>query len=228
MKTTNTQYGGGRPVKEQHPTWRDSDLVALDLEGSGAQDRDQEAILEIAVVPIIAGTAAVAHAYHTLVNPGRPVPRRPWISPGLTNTVLAHAPPISEVEPHLAQRLNGTIIAGHNIGVDWRLLHRRCPIITPAALLDTMKLSRHLGLTTAHGLGALIDHFGLADTVTTAAVGSQPHRALWDTVAAATLLGTLADHLTPHASLPDLLTIAAVPLGDQHSTATGEPTLFDL
>jgi hypothetical protein len=35
--------------------WNDAPLVALDLEGSGAQDHDDEAILEIAVVPIISG-----------------------------------------------------------------------------------------------------------------------------------------------------------------------------
>ena len=35
--------------------WTTAPLVALDLEGSGAQDRDNEAILEIAVVPITAG-----------------------------------------------------------------------------------------------------------------------------------------------------------------------------
>ena len=56
-------------------------LVALDLDGTGAQDRDAEAILEIAVVPITDGRPSLDHSYATLVNPGRPVPRRPGSPP---------------------------------------------------------------------------------------------------------------------------------------------------
>jgi len=33
-------------------TWRDADPLALDLKGSGPQDGDDEAILEIALVPL--------------------------------------------------------------------------------------------------------------------------------------------------------------------------------
>ena len=72
--------------------WTTGILVALDLEGSGAQDHDDEAILEIAVVPITAGQPDISASYSTLINPGRPIPRRPWISPGLTTAVLAAAP----------------------------------------------------------------------------------------------------------------------------------------
>lgn len=72
--------------------WTTAPLVALDLEGSGAQDGDNEAILEIAVVPITAGQPDTTSAYTTLINPGRTIPRRPWISPGLTTAVLATAP----------------------------------------------------------------------------------------------------------------------------------------
>src|SRR5712692_1378687 len=102
--------------------WTGASLVALDLEGSGAQDHEDEAILEIAVVPLAAGQPDTAAAYTTLINPGRRIPRRPWISPGLTNTALAAAPTPAEVEPELAHRINGHILVGHNVGVDWRLL----------------------------------------------------------------------------------------------------------
>jgi DNA polymerase III subunit epsilon len=45
--------------------WQQARLAALDLEGSGAQDRDDEAILEIAVVPITGGQPDTASAYCT-------------------------------------------------------------------------------------------------------------------------------------------------------------------
>ncbi len=35
--------------------WTSASLAALDLEGSGAQDHEDEAILEIAIVPLAAG-----------------------------------------------------------------------------------------------------------------------------------------------------------------------------
>jgi DNA polymerase III epsilon subunit-like protein len=106
-------------------------LVALDLEGSGAQDRDGEAILEIPTAPIINARPDQGDAYCTLVNPGRPIPARPWILPGLTNQTLRAAPRLETIEPVLARRLNGCYLVGHNVGVDWRLLHRRWPTIRP-------------------------------------------------------------------------------------------------
>ena len=87
--------------------WTTAPLVALDLEGSGAQDRDDEAILEIAVVPLAAGKPDTTAAYSTLIKPGRRIPGRPWISSGLTNAALAAAPGPAEVEPELAHRING-------------------------------------------------------------------------------------------------------------------------
>lgn len=177
-------------------SWAEAPLVAVDLEGTGAQDRDDEAILEIALVPITAGRPCLGEAYTTLINPGRPVPRRPWISPGLTDATLATAPPLPKVAPQLTERLTGTILVGHNVSVDWRLLHRRCPAIQPTGLIDTLRLARHVhpGLR-QKSLAALIDRYDLADQVTELAPGSRPHRALWDTVGAALLLAALINDL---------------------------------
>ncbi|WP_236700666.1 3'-5' exonuclease [Allosalinactinospora lopnorensis] len=69
--------------------WTDAVLVVLDLEGTGAQDREHEAILEIATVPLAGGLPDMSRCYETLISPGRPAPRRPWISPGLTTTFCA-------------------------------------------------------------------------------------------------------------------------------------------
>jgi DNA polymerase III subunit epsilon len=145
--------------------WTTAPLVALDLEGSGAQDHDDEAILEIAVVPITAGQPDISVGYSTLINPGRMTPRRHWISPGLTTTVLAAAPGPAEVEQELARRVNGHVVVGHNVAVDWRLLHRRYPAIAPAALIDTLRLARRLNLDSRNSLSALTAHLGLTAQV---------------------------------------------------------------
>src|SRR5258708_39957558 len=98
------------PTTGSTDEWTTAPLVALDLEGSGAQERDDEAVLEIAVVPLVAGQA---------------------------------------------RRINGHILVGQNIGVDWRLLHRRHPTIAPSALIDTLRLARHLKLGAKNSLSAL-------------------------------------------------------------------------
>jgi DNA polymerase-3 subunit epsilon/exodeoxyribonuclease X len=186
------------------------------------------AILEIAVVPLAAGQPDTATAYTTLINPGRRIPRRPWISPGLTNTALADAPPPAEVEPELAHRINGRILVGHNVGVDWRLLHRRHPAIAPAALIDTLRLARHLKLGAKNSLSALTAQFGLSAEIERLADGSQPHRALWDTIAAALLLPALIAKAWPTgATLTDLLGIAAIDLQTPSPVKTSEAVTQD-
>ena len=210
--------------------WTTAPLIALDLEGSGAQDRDNEAILEIAVVPIIAGQPDVSAAYSTLINPGRKISRRPWISSGLTTAVLATAPNPAEVEPELNCRVNGCVVVGHNVGVDWRLLHRRYPAIAPAALIDTLRLARHLRLGSKNSLSALIAQLELTSQVERLAAGSQPHRALWDTVATALLLPALIARCWPSGvTLGTLLEAAAIDLATAPAQSGEEPvqeTLF--
>jgi DNA polymerase III subunit epsilon len=215
------------------PPWTAAPLVALDLEGTGAQDREREAILEIAVVPVAAGRPVPSSAYTSLINPGRPIPRRPWISPGLTDAVLADAPPLSEVEPHLAELLDGCWIVGHNVMVDWRLLHRRCPSVRPAGLIDTLRLARAAqpGIRGGMGLSALLERHGLTEHVTAAVPDGQPHRALWDTVAAAVLLSRLVADRWPASppTLSELAHLASLPFDAAPAVTANDPqpdTLF--
>ncbi|WP_433300934.1 3'-5' exonuclease [Actinoplanes sp. CA-030573] len=204
------------------------ELVAIDLEGSGAQDRDHEAILEIALVPIVDWQPDMTMAYCTLVNPQRPMPRRPWISPGLTDDSLRTAPTIATVEPELAHRINGKYLVGHNVGVDWRLLHRRCPAITPAGLIDTLRLARTIEPNTQHGLATLLERHGLTSRVHRLAPGSAPHRALWDTAGSALLLATLATRVLGERPDPEtLLEAAGIPTGKPATPIATQPSLFD-
>lgn len=214
--------------------WVDAPLVALDLEGTGAQDREDERILEIAVVPIAGGRPSLPDAYTTLLHPGRHIQQHPWISPGLTNAALATAPPLAEVEPVLARRLDGALITGHNITVDWRLLHRCCPTVRPAGLIDTLRLARHVHPGQKRkSLTALLEQHGLLDTVSDCAPGSEAHRALWDTVGAALLLHALIDHM-PHGegrslTLAELRRLAGQPTDVEMSKPGPEqPTLWDI
>jgi DNA polymerase III epsilon subunit-like protein len=211
--------------------WQQARLAALDLEGSGAQDRDNEAILEIAVVPLSEGQPDLPRAYSTLVNPQRPVPGRPWISPGLTMATLSAAPAIASIEPELARRLSGAIIVGHNVGVDWRLLRRRCPSIRPAGLLDTLRLARLARPgDERNSLSALLDRHELTGQVTGLAPGSRPHRALWDAAGTVVLLRKLITMKYPDGvSIQHLMSVAGTDVtgrGDGPAGAVIQGQLF--
>ncbi|KAB1157496.1 3'-5' exonuclease [Micromonospora sp. AMSO12t] len=176
--------------------WHGTEIVALDVEGSGAQDRDTEAILEVAIVPLAHGRPDLGQAFTSLVNPGRPIPQRPWLSPGLTNAVLAEAPPLEQIAPRLIELVEGRWVVGHNINVDWRLLSRYLPSLRPAGLLDTLLLARALNFSEC-SLSTLVDSLRLHKTMQAAAGGSRPHRAYWDTVATAHLLPELISRRWP-------------------------------
>jgi DNA polymerase III subunit epsilon len=223
MKTINPDSGKLTAMASQ--LWHDAPIVALDLEGSGAQDHDAEAILEIAAVPLTNGQLDLARAFASLINPGRTIPRHPWLSPGLTNAVLATAPALADVEPQLAELVNRRWIVGHNVNVDWRLLSKRLPALNPAGLIDTLVLARALGQP-RRSLSALVEQMDLTGLVTASAAGSQPHRALWDTVAVACLLPRLVDRLWPDKSptLETLRLTAGIPLGAE---PTEQPGLFE-
>lgn len=70
----------------------------------------------------------------------------------MTDAALRAAPSIADLEADLAARVNGRYLVGHNIGVDWWLLHRHCPTVNRAGLIDTLRLARWLSLNTGNSL----------------------------------------------------------------------------
>ncbi|MEV4472790.1 3'-5' exonuclease [Nonomuraea sp. NPDC049504] len=211
--------------------WTAADVVAIDLEGTGSQDRQDEAILEIAAVPLAEGRPHMSEAWVTAINPGRWISPRPWISPGLTGNALAGAPALDEVSGVIAEKLNGKILLGHNIGVDWRLIHLRLPHIEPARLLDTARLIRHLRPNIKRwNLTGLLTHYELGDQVTALVPDGQPHRALWDAVGAALLLAELVGHLPDKAdtTLATLTRVAGLEIRDKAKPAETDQLTLDL
>lgn len=211
------------PAEAPDIPWYEASLVALDLEGSGAQDRENEAILEIALVPIVGGRPVMDHAYETLLNPGRRIRQRPWISPGLTNDTLAAAPKLSDVAAEITSRINDRYLVGHNVTVDWRLLHRHLPEARPAGLIDTLRLARNRRPEDkGRSLTSLLEQLDLTDQIDQQVPTGRPHRALWDTVAAAHLLRTLLDD-----SRPTLTALLHEASPAPPSATAAEPTLWD-
>jgi DNA polymerase-3 subunit epsilon/exodeoxyribonuclease X len=193
--------------------WTTAPLVALDLEGTGGQDREHEQILEIAIVPLNDGRPDLTAAWDSTVNPGRSVAPRPWISRDLTGNILATAPALDDIRAEIVDRLDRRIIVGHNIGLDWRLLHRCLPEARPSALIDTTRLYRHFNRASQRwNRVRLLEKYGLSAQVHQLVPTSRPHRALWDAVGAALLLPALVEYLpgktTP--TLEELINVAGI------------------
>ncbi|MHB1612338.1 MAG: exonuclease domain-containing protein, partial [Sulfobacillus sp.] len=80
------------------------ELLFIDLEGTGGDDGPREEIVEICLLKV-RGKRVLEH-FSSLVNPGRPVPSKPWIPHRITTPTLASAPWWSELAPQVAERVD--------------------------------------------------------------------------------------------------------------------------
>ncbi len=106
------------PVALATPLY-DVTFVVLDLETTGGSPRTDR-ITEIGALKVRGGE--VLGQFETFVNPGVPVP--PFITTltGITEAMVAPAPPIEAILPSLLEFLRGAVIVGHNIRFDCAFL----------------------------------------------------------------------------------------------------------
>ncbi|MEK7310331.1 MAG: helicase C-terminal domain-containing protein [Chloroflexota bacterium] len=144
-------------------------FVALDLETTGL-DSDRDTILEIGAVKFKGNR--IEGEYSTLVNPGRPI--SPFVSQltGITDAMVANAPPIRQVLPALDEFVGDAIIVGHSIKFDLGFL-RKQRLFGDHDQLDTYDLAAVLiPAAGRYSLGALGQALGVILPAT--------HRALDD------------------------------------------------
>jgi DNA polymerase-3 subunit epsilon/ATP-dependent DNA helicase DinG len=127
-------------------------LVALDIETTGL-DPKRESIIEIGAVRF--NGRRVEEEWHSLVNPRRAVPSFITQLTGITNQMVAPAPPISDIAAELADFVGEAPIIGHNISFDLSFL-RRHNLFTYNDAIDTYEMaSVLLPNASRYGLGAL-------------------------------------------------------------------------
>ena len=160
--------------------------VVFDVETTGASAGKGGAITEIGAVKLVRGQ--VVDRFSTLVNPGRRIDPFVVRLTGITDRMVADAPPIDEVMPRFEELVEGSVLVGHNVGFDCAFVAAAreaaglAPLPNP--VLDTLKLARRLvpGLR-RYRLGALVEHFGVKQ--------APNHRALADASATADVFLTL-------------------------------------
>lgn len=149
-------------------------FCVVDLETTGVGDPAE--ITEIGAVRVCGGE--VTGEFATLVRPSTPIPAHITTLTGITNSMVADAPPISTVLPSFLEFARGCVLVAHNASFDIGFLKRACAehdYAWPAPeVLDTVALSRSVlkGEVRNHKLGTLAQYFK---------VRTQPnHRALDD------------------------------------------------
>ncbi|MFP5325197.1 MAG: PolC-type DNA polymerase III [Gammaproteobacteria bacterium] len=172
-------------------------IAAIDFETTGVSPTRGDRATEVAIVMTEGGR--VVDRFQSLMNTGVPIP--PFITQltGITNAMVAAAPPAAQVMADAARFVGDTPMVAHNAGFDrrfWQAELTAAGCAADQAFACTVLLSRRLYPDApSHKLGSLIDWFGLPRT-------GQAHRALADAEMAAELLGRIRHDLMMRHGVP--------------------------
>nr|WP_294865388.1 exonuclease domain-containing protein [uncultured Pseudogulbenkiania sp.] len=180
----------------------------VDLETTGGHiTRDR--ITEIGIL-LIDGERI--ERYETLVNPGQPIP--PFIEnmTGISDAMVAEAPPFAALVETLLEKLQGRLLLAHNARFDYGFLKnefKRAGHVFQSEVLCTVKLSRRLyPQHFKHSLDSLIARHGI--------VLADRHRAMADALAVYHFIEAATAELGPEAvqeAATALLAPTALPPG---------------
>lgn len=141
-------------------------FTVLDTETTGLDPTAGDRIVSIGAVRVMNGRVLRQETFERLVNPGRLVPATSTAIHGLTDEMLADAPPIEEVLPELGRFAEDTILVGHNLAFDLQFLRtaaRSTQVALTQPALDTLLLDVALYPAQAdHTLEAIAARLGVS------------------------------------------------------------------
>lgn len=143
---TATQWEQQRSFDELGRPLRDVTFCVVDLETTGGSPQDGSMITEIGAVKVRGGE--VLGEFQTLVNPHTAIPPFIAVLTGITNGMVADAPPITAALPAFLEFAAGSVLVAHNAKFDVGFLRHfadRQGIPWPAfEVLDTVKVARRV------------------------------------------------------------------------------------
>src|ERR687893_846249 len=165
-------------------------FCVVDLETTGGADSDM--ITEVGAVKVRSGE--VLGEFQTLVNPRSQIPPLIAVLTGITNQMVADAPPLRQVLPAFLAFAQGTVIVAHNAPFDTGFLRRGCEKLAYPyprwPVIDTAALARQILLRDEVPdcrLATLARHFHAGTTPN--------HRALTDARATVDVLHGLIERV---------------------------------
>lgn len=172
-------------------------VAVLDFETTGLSPGMGDRPTEVAIALVEQGR--IVDRFQSLMNPGRPVPAFVTQLTGISNAMVAAAPPVAEVMREAARFVGPLPVVAHNASFDrkfWVAELQRLSLPAQASFACTMLLARRLYPDCAsHKLGALIQMLGLPQT-------GRAHRAMVDTEMAAHLWCRIRDDVARRWRLP--------------------------
>ena len=96
--------------------------AVVDVETTGGLGSRGNRVTEVAVVHVDEG--AIGESFHTLVNPGRPIPPHIQGLTGITDEMVSLAPFFEGVVDEIYSRLEDRIFVAHNEPFDWGMIRR--------------------------------------------------------------------------------------------------------
>ncbi|MDX9896961.1 MAG: exonuclease domain-containing protein [Desulfofustis sp.] len=136
----------------------------IDTETTGL-DPGSDEILSIGAVRIVKNRIIYQDRFDQLVNPSRDIPFESYKIHGIDQTMVAAQPTIEQVLPPFHRFLSDTVLIGHDISFDLKMLRRReqhCNLCFSNPALDTLLLSAALHpIHTQHDLQSVARRYGV-------------------------------------------------------------------
>ena len=145
MLWSTGRWGDIARDRDDEQNLADVSFVVLDLETTGKAP-SEGGITEIGAVKVRGGV--VVSEFQTLVQPPSPIPAFITLLTGISNAMVATAPPLSAVLPSFMEFIRGCVLVAHNAPYDIGFLRSACGRYgyawPPATVLDTLQLARHV------------------------------------------------------------------------------------
>jgi DNA polymerase III epsilon subunit-like protein len=201
--------------------WKNYAYAVIDLEGTGAQHREAEGIVDICIVPIDEGRVGEP-SFQALLDPEIEIPAIVSRIHGITNADVAGRPTIADVKDQIVDAIKNRVLVAHNAPIEKRVFAYRLPDIDTAGMLDTLKIAKYaIPSLRGYGLDSLIDHFDMEKYVEKMSALSGRHSARLDASVTAFIFQRLVEEYFPSStSLSELLQISNT------SVLPGQSALF--
>ncbi|HET6366630.1 MAG TPA: exonuclease domain-containing protein [Pseudomonadales bacterium] len=172
----------------------DLTFVVLDTETTGLRVQEGHRVVSLAAVRVGVGAVRAHDTFDALVHPGRPIPAASTRFHGITDAMVAAAPPMEEVLPAFLRYAGEAPVVGHEITFDLEFLDAQAlrlglpRLAWNRTVLDTRLISSLVhGSDVSHSLEAVSERLGVTILAR--------HSALGDALATAEVLVRLFDLL---------------------------------
>jgi CBS domain-containing protein len=141
------------------------DAVVLDTEATGLDARVAR-LVQIAALRLSGGSLLLEEPFESLVNPGQPIPQSAINVHGITDAMVAQAPPFTAIAPMLEAFIGTVTVIGHTIQYDLAMLAREYGLAglpAPRFRALDVRILAHLAAPTLadHGLERLCEWLGV-------------------------------------------------------------------